>query len=432
MDSNFTNIDEAFKNAFEHAEPNFSKAEMHADWTKVANQIPAGPVPHSPAPNHVVNHFSGSLGKIIGLSGLGAATVVAIVILYNSYGHNPAQTAIQNKAVADKTFAQPQPQYSDSRNNLTLQPQATKPEKNDSKKTGKRQVLDFPLNDKKEALFGNPFSPMSNPEKRQIENKVNARTPDNVLKTNNPRPKLNLSASLICAKQALSVSTNLSGNTLTIEWGDGYTEPMNGTLVHSFFRPGHYNMHVSGSGISLDTLITAVEKPKAGFAIRQTDKLTFNFSNQSIQAGKYIWIYDDGSADENSYYASHTFPDTGRHVVRLVAYNTGGCTDTFSQFINVNEFTEPVVSSNFITPNGDNKNDDFYVVIQNETSYQLTIVDNTGTIVFDANNKNKHWDGRNQFTGSDCKPGAYYYSISYSYKLNDEPRLKHGTVTLFR
>jgi gliding motility-associated-like protein len=115
-----------------------------------------------------------------------------------------------------------------------------------------------------------------------------------------------------------------------------------------------------------------------------------------------------------------------------VSYNAGGCADTFTQLVALKDFTDPHLSTNVITPNGDHYNDDVYVNIQDETSFELVIYDRTGNPVFRSKDKNVHWDGKNTFNGSDCLPGTYYYSLTYSFRSNSEPHVKNGAITLIR
>ena len=87
-------------------------------------------------------------------------------------------------------------------------------------------------------------------------------------------------------------------------------------------------------------------------------------------------------------------------------------------------FPEP---ANVFTPDGDGINDNFYIVVENEKSFNLQIFDEQGKKVFESNDKNKFWDGTNSLTGEICKPGVYiytyYYELNTGFKKKDRSRL---------
>lgn len=78
---------------------------------------------------------------------------------------------------------------------------------------------------------------------------------------------------------------------------------------------------------------------------------------------------------------------------------------------------EPGVRS-AISPNGDGINDVLTIDnIQNYPNNKLTIVNSTGTKVFELtgyNNVNKAFDGHSNVTGAKQQPGTYYYMLQYT------------------
>jgi len=437
MDNNISNIDEVFKNAFQNAEASHTQAEMHADWNSVLNNIPHVPT-HTPAPQHAANQFAGGMGKIIGFSGLGAAVVTTAVILYNIYVSKPTQNVAQNKPATENHVIEKQNTPATNNNQVVVpQPSGNEKQSANSNTTKIISHQGFSNNNGSKNTanqIGNqPSSPVSGSSQKQL---TPGKSPVNISSTTAPKPTeaimLILSDSLLCINQIVGVSTNIQGNDNTIDWGDGNIEPITGAASHAYSKAAKYAIHVSGSSGEVYRIANIIEKPKARFSVRRQDQMACTFNNTSLQAVKYTWDFGDGSEIESGYYAVHTYRDTGKYLVRLKAYNAGGCVDSFLQYVNVKSFVSPQVSSNVITPNGDNKNDDVYVTVEDETNFTFTIVDHTGQVVFQTNDKNKHWGGKNQFTGSDCMPGAYFYSISYSFKQNGEPLTKNGTITLIR
>lgn len=86
-------------------------------------------------------------------------------------------------------------------------------------------------------------------------------------------------------------------------------------------------------------------------------------------------------------------------------------------------FPEP---PNVFTPDGDGLNDDFKIVVENEKIFNLQIYDDRGNKVFETNDKNIGWTGKNMFTGEMCKRGVYIYT--YYYELNTGFRKKDRSM----
>lgn len=83
-----------------------------------------------------------------------------------------------------------------------------------------------------------------------------------------------------------------------------------------------------------------------------------------------------------------------------------------------------------ITPNGDGKNDRFVIPIENEQFYFLTIMDKNGNKVFESNDKNVNWDGRDYKSGLMCPQGTYFMIFRYQIKGMQTEQTKIGKVTL--
>jgi gliding motility-associated-like protein len=436
MDSNFTNIDEAFKNAFHNAEAPYSQAEMNAGWQQVSKQLSPVQPPQHTSPHHIAGQAGSSIAKIIGFSGLGAAVITSAVILYNIYvrpvepKHNP-------------TVATEQPVISKNKEieNNTDRNSGTIPGKVNKEKSNLKGIdtHSWPVTGDKTTASGDqqqntPFQDITSPVNTTTTPPANNR-PGNGSTHNpkqNPFARIAISDSNTCVNSSVSVSTGLKDKTVSINWGDGNVEMMNGMLLHTYSKAGKYKIQVNSENGEISTYISVTDKPKARFSEQEKGQLKCIFNNQSSQSGRYVWNFGDGSVEEYDKYVEHTYPDTGKYQVRLVAFNAGGCADTFTQFINVINVSEPHISSNAITPNGDNLNDDVYVIIKDETYFTFTVVDRSGQIVFQTTDKNRHWAGKNQSTGSDCPAGSYFFSATYILKTSNQPQTIRGSITLFR
>jgi gliding motility-associated-like protein len=120
-------------------------------------------------------------------------------------------------------------------------------------------------------------------------------------------------------------------------------------------------------------------------------------------------------------------------VYELRVVSNQGCVD--SGAIDVNVFS-PLRLPNAFTPNGDGKNDIFYVIggPSGEVIKQLVVFDRWGHVVFrvkdvPAGDPAYGWDGRQQ--GHAAAAGTYVYTLTI--ELPGQPQqVYHGTVELIR
>ncbi len=115
------------------------------------------------------------------------------------------------------------------------------------------------------------------------------------------------------------------------------------------------------------------------------------------------------------------------------------CVDTCRQYVLPSVFT----------PDGDGRNDLFHPCdtttalelqlkncppYKNVQSIEMKIFNRWGNIVFETNDKDINWDGKNKYTNTDCSEGVYFYTCKvYFYSVKNEQSLKlHGTIQLIR
>ena len=93
---------------------------------------------------------------------------------------------------------------------------------------------------------------------------------------------------------------------------------------------------------------------------------SYSFSNQSLGANKYQWLFPDSvSNDENSL---KSFKTKGKYSILLIATNIYGCSDTAKKNIEVN-IKLPIQMATSFTPNGDGGNDVFGPQVENASDY---------------------------------------------------------------
>jgi gliding motility-associated-like protein len=115
------------------------------------------------------------------------------------------------------------------------------------------------------------------------------------------------------------------------------------------------------------------------------------------------------------------------------------CVDTCRQYVLPSAFT----------PNGDGKNDFYHPCdstttqelqqkncppYKNVESVDMKIYNRWGNLVFETNDKDIRWDGKNKDSKADCSEGVYFYTCKvYFYTVNEEKPVElKGTIQLLR
>jgi gliding motility-associated-like protein len=70
-----------------------------------------------------------------------------------------------------------------------------------------------------------------------------------------------------------------------------------------------------------------------------------------------------------------------------------------------------IYAPDVFTPNGDNMNDVFKIILVGGSIVRLDIFNRWGNIIYSEENTNPQWNG--EFKGSICLNGAYAYILSY-------------------
>ncbi|MEO8761573.1 MAG: gliding motility-associated C-terminal domain-containing protein [Bacteroidia bacterium] len=128
-----------------------------------------------------------------------------------------------------------------------------------------------------------------------------------------------------------------------------------------------------------------------------------------------------------------------------VTYKHAGCADSAVTMVAVTTYNafRPNELVNIFSPNGDNRNDFFYPfyqtnmnqyqIFKQEQSYELKVYNRWGTLVYEATDYNKPWDGKAK-SGSDADDGTYFFVVKYQSNCGSKADLieKKGFVQLVR
>jgi gliding motility-associated-like protein len=117
--------------------------------------------------------------------------------------------------------------------------------------------------------------------------------------------------------------------------------------------------------------------------------------------------------------------------IKAVYLTQYGCIDSSESMLNGSvSFTKEPEFANVFTPNGDGKNDYWFVQIEGEEKYNLRIFDVYQNLLFESTNKEDKWDGKDR-NGNRVEAGTYYFQLSYKMPTK-ENKQKTGHIVLIR
>ncbi|TAE59492.1 MAG: hypothetical protein EAZ89_02440, partial [Bacteroidetes bacterium] len=161
--------------------------------------------------------------------------------------------------------------------------------------------------------------------------------------------------------------------------------------------------------------------PVQGFAPQE-----ITLVNTSTGSSTYLWNFGFGgtSTEETP---RLVYPVAGEYTITLIAYSGGGCPDTATQTVRLENVTLHVPSG--FTPNGDAINEAFLVGYYGIRSLNVRIYSRWGILVYESDEPDFRWDGT--YKGSPVPEGVYVYHITGvgENNLNYE---RNGTVTVVR
>jgi len=133
-------------------------------------------------------------------------------------------------------------------------------------------------------------------------------------------------------------------------------------------------------------------------------------------------IYSPGNTPDQAY------PSAGNFTITLVVQNIGGCADTATASLCILPEI-PLFIPDIFSPNGDGKNDVFYLRGHGVDQLEFFIWSRWGELVFSSKDINQGWDGT--INGKPQPSGNYIYNIRATLSDGSEQELK-GEVALIR
>lgn len=266
---------------------------------------------------------------------------------------------------------------------------------------------------------------------------------DSVLFTNtvNPNPKADFTFNFVCVDDTTDfkdISSITIGTISNYKWYLETTDTrINQNVLKAYSSPGNKIVSLVVSSLkgckdSLSKTVNVFDKPKASFTYtieplggtNTVLKLTENGSNAND------WQWTDGFLNVGSgQIIDFNYIDSASVWVKLIAKNTDGCIDTALRFIRINPSVILYFPTIF-TPNGDLLNDVLKIEGADYVkSYDLTIFNRWGELVFKTNNPKDYWDGF--YKNEELPVGAYPYDIVII-DLTGNKISKKGVVQLIR
>ena len=227
-------------------------------------------------------------------------------------------------------------------------------------------------------------------------------------------------------------------------FGDSDSQSNTATVsdpLHLYSGPGLYDVSLTittAEGCITDTVLTnfieVFPLPNANFnldpeVVNLLDA-TVNFTDLSTSnVTQWDWNFGDGQSStiQNP---THVYADTGTYSITLLVTTIHGCTDEVSrQLIVEPDFMFYV--PNAFTPNDNGRNDGFrgYGEGVDWETYEMSIFDRWGELIYYTENIEEPWDGT--YKGSPVELAVYVWKI----KLLDVKGNEHkyfGHVTLLR
>jgi len=229
----------------------------------------------------------------------------------------------------------------------------------------------------------------------------------------------------------------------TYEWlfSDDNSKATGSNVSHLFKSAGKFNVQLIATDPNLcktkDTAaftVNVVNSPTAQFSYspkpaQENTPVSFtNLSKGADASIPYKWLFGDGVVSSETD-PSYLYRSTAANRVLLIAYNQYQCTDTATDIVN-SVVRSQVEMPNAFTPNGDGKNDKYFVRGFGIAKMDLKIFNRYGEMVFQTFNPLTGWDGKNA-KGIPQPMDAYAYTLIVEFS-DGTSAIKKGDITLIR
>ncbi|MNJ85638.1 PKD domain protein [compost metagenome] len=262
----------------------------------------------------------------------------------------------------------------------------------------------------------------------------------------NPAPIVAFTANNISGCSPLQVTfTNTTPGAISALWnfGNGQTSTSLTTGSASFTSQGCYDiaLTVTDANGCMRTstktgMICVNPEADASFvpspATATVTSPEIQFINTSTNATSYTWLFGDGGTSA-AFSPVHAYDQVvGNYLVKLIATNSFGCSDTSSVIVRILDELIYYVPNCF-TPNGDEHNNTFQPVFTSgfdPYSFTMAIFNRWGEIIFESHDSKVGWDGT--YNGTPVQEGTYSWTVTFRDSDNDKKYSSNGHLVIIK
>lgn len=266
------------------------------------------------------------------------------------------------------------------------------------------------------------------------ENQINIANADNKFETSaleTPNTKANNSETESSAKNSIKnvASTSNEKSPIMTDIKEENTETANSENGTTITEPKTSNPTNNNSSINKPkkeklnaTISSNVRKGQAPLDVE------FNVEGNAVN---YVWDFGDGSESSNLRTPFHTYKKPGKYFVSLTIIDK----EANSKIINYTIEVEKVKNSsikevqNVFSPNGDGINDVIKIDGENIKDFTAIVRDFKGNLVFEWNNIDGFWDGKD--LNDNKLPKGTYYMVVNAVGNDGEKHLIQKRIQLF-
>lgn len=233
-------------------------------------------------------------------------------------------------------------------------------------------------------------------------------------------------------------STIATGYIASYEWSLGDTivsTDMSPTNIYP--DSGYYDITLVATSTEGCTTVLTVDKairanitPVAEFTVDEPVvsllDAQLELTDESQHALTWDWNLGDGTTS-TAEIPEHRYDEPGTYNLTLRVTN-GDCEDVSYGTLKVEPLFTFYIPNTF-TPNADSYNDTFYGDGEGIKTYSVRITDRWGSLIFESNDKDYHWDGT--FKGKQVEIGVYVYDFTIM-DVYGETHFYRGGVKLMR
>jgi gliding motility-associated-like protein len=204
------------------------------------------------------------------------------------------------------------------------------------------------------------------------------------------------------------------------------------TITYTYMQSGCVFDTTTSVTVYPQPMLDSISPYNPFYEICEGDSVVTSFSALSNLPGYNEWTYMGNTYQQDN--LSVSFNATGMFTLSVVHYSNGCVSPEQQTVITVAECPQSLIFiPNSFTPDGDEHNNRWQPTFTSgfdPHSFNLTIYNRYGQVIFESNNAEEGWDGT--FNNVMCQDGIYSYVIYYGNLQDDGINTVRGHITLIR